>query len=50
MEVVEPVGGFWEVIDANLDARKVDANTLAFDVPVAANGETVLRYTVEVRY
>lgn len=50
VEVVEPVGGYWEIIDSSLEPRKVDANTLAFDVPVAANGETVLRYTVEVRY
>ncbi len=50
VEVVEPVGGFWEVSDSTLPPRKVDASTLAFDVPVPAHGETVLRYTVEVRY
>jgi len=50
VEVIEPVGGFWEVVDSSLPARKVDASTLAFDVPVPADGETVLKYTVEVRY
>ena len=34
VEVVEPVGGFWQVVESTLDPRKVDANTLAFDVPV----------------
>jgi hypothetical protein len=50
VEVIESVGGFWEVFESSLAARKVDAGTLAFDVPVPAGGETVLRYTVEVRY
>jgi hypothetical protein len=50
VEVVEPVGGFWEINASSLPARKVDASTLAFDVPVPAGGETVLTYTVDVRY
>jgi hypothetical protein len=50
VEVVEPVGGFWEVQSSSLPARKVDASTLAFAVPVAAGGQTVLTYTVDVRY
>jgi hypothetical protein len=33
-----------------LPARKVDASTVAFAVPVAAGGQTVLTYTVDVRY
>ena len=50
IEVVEPVGGFWEVQTSSLPARKVDASTLAFNVPVAAGGQTVLIYAVDVRY
>lgn len=50
IEVIEPVGGFWEVQSSSLPARKVDASTLAFNVPVAAGGQTVLTYTVDVRY
>jgi hypothetical protein len=50
VEVVEPVGGFWEVNQSSLPARKVDAQTLAFSVPVPAGGETVLTYSVDVRY
>jgi len=50
VEVIESVGGFWEIVETTLEARKVDAQTLAFDVPVKSDGETVLRYTVEVTY
>lgn len=50
VEVIEPVGGFWEVHQSSLPARKVDAQTLAFTVPVPAGGETVLTYSVDVRY
>jgi hypothetical protein len=50
VEVSEPVGGFWEVSDSNLEPRKVSASELAFDVPVPAEGEFVLKYTVDVKY
>lgn len=50
VEVSEPVGGFWEVVAESHEHRKVSANELAFDIPVAADGETVLRYTVQVKY
>jgi len=50
VEVSEPVGGYWEVAQSSLPYRKVSATELAFDVPVAADGETVLAYTVQVRY
>jgi hypothetical protein len=50
VDVIEPVGGFWEINASSLPARKVDASTMAFAVPVAANGQTVLTYTVDVRY
>lgn len=50
VDVVEPVGGFWEVQASSLPARKVDASTLAFAVPVPAGGQAVLTYSVDVRY
>ena len=50
VEVIERVGGYWEVMAASLPQRKLDATTIAFDVPVSATGETVLTYTVEVKY
>ncbi len=50
VEVVEAVGGYWEVVAESLEHRKLNASTLAYDVPVKADGETVLTYTVEVKY
>ena len=50
VEIVEAVGGFWEVVSESLDHSKVDSSTLKYDLPVKANGETVLTYTVEVKY
>lgn len=50
VEVVEAVGGYWEIVTESHDHRKLDASTLAFDVPVESDGETVLTYTVEVKY
>jgi hypothetical protein len=50
VEIIEQVGGYWEVVESSIEPRKVDAQTLGFDVPVKADGETVLRYTVEVKY
>ncbi len=50
VEVREPVGGFWKVVESNREARRISANELAFDVPVAADGEFVLNYTVDVKY
>lgn len=50
VEVSEPVGGYWEVVEESIAHRKVSAQELAFDVPVTADGETVLSYTVQVKY
>ena len=50
VEVSEPVGGYWEVVSESIDHRKVNASELAFDVPVPADGETVLKYTVQVKF
>jgi hypothetical protein len=50
VEVNEPVGGYWEVVSESIEHRKVNASELAFDVPVPADGETVLKYSVQVKY
>ena len=44
----EPVGGDWKIVDSSLPPVKVDAVTLGFDVPVPSDGETVVRYRVQV--
>jgi hypothetical protein len=46
--VREQIAGDWQVLESSLPARKEDAHTLAFDVPVSAGGEVVLRYRVRV--
>jgi hypothetical protein len=46
--VREPVNGEWTVVESSVPPDKIDARTLAFQVAVPANGETVLRYRVKV--
>jgi hypothetical protein len=46
--VREPVDGEWTVVESSVPSEKLDARTLGFQVPVPANGETMLRYRVKV--
>ncbi len=48
VEVREPVNGSWEVLESNFPAKKRDAFTLEFDVPVPASGSATLTYRVRV--
>lgn len=48
--VVEPAGGDWDVVSSSHTVRPVDAHAFAFDVPVPANGERIVRYRVRVRW
>jgi hypothetical protein len=50
VQVVEPVGGDWEIISSSHEATKLDAHTFRFNVNVAARGEVTIRYTVRVRW
>ena len=50
VEVNEPIGGNWQVLSSTHQATKTDAWAARFEVPVAASGETVLRYRVRVRW
>jgi hypothetical protein len=40
------VGGDWEVRNSSLDFTQRDASTIEFKIPVEANGETDLTYTI----
>lgn len=40
----------WEIIESSVEAIKKNANQVEFNVPVPANGETVLTYTVRYRW
>lgn len=46
----EPVGGEWRVVDSTHKATKIDAGTIGFEVPVPANGETVVKYRAQIAY
>jgi hypothetical protein len=46
--VRDRIDGDWQMLESSLSSRKEDAQTLAFDVPVPAGGEAVLRYRVRV--
>lgn len=48
IEVREPVNGSWEMLESSLPAKKINAFTLGFDVPVPANGTAKLTYRVRV--
>ncbi|MFO7652879.1 MAG: DUF4139 domain-containing protein [Candidatus Krumholzibacteriia bacterium] len=50
VEVREQVGGDWEVLSASHEHRKTSATELVFKVPVPADGESRLAYTVQVTY
>jgi len=50
VEVNEPIGGDWKMLESNFKAEKTAAFAARFDVPVAANGESVLKYRVRVRW
>ena len=50
VEVVEPVGGDWEIVSSSHPAHKKDAKTFVFEVQVPARGETKVSYRVRVRW
>ncbi len=49
VEVNEPIGGDWEMLSSTHKWTKTEAWAAQFDVPVAANGEAVLKYRVRMR-
>jgi hypothetical protein len=50
VEVNEPIGGTWRILSSTHEWLKTDAWAAQFQLPVAADGETVLRYRVRVTY
>jgi hypothetical protein len=49
INVTEEIPGDWEVINANFEYQKAGAHQLVFVVPVAAEGETKIKYVVRVK-
>lgn len=50
VEVNEPIGGDWEMLNSTFPATKSAAFAAQFEVPVAKDGTAVLKYRVRVRY
>jgi hypothetical protein len=48
--VREPMGGDWTLLSSSLPGKKIDQQTLEFEVPVAKGKETKLTYRVAVRW
>jgi len=48
--VNEPIGGDWRMIDSTFKWEKTAAFAARFTVPVAAHGESILKYRVRVRW
>jgi hypothetical protein len=50
VEVNEPIGGTWQMLRSTYPWTKTDAWAAQFNVPVAIDGTSVLRYRVRVTY
>jgi hypothetical protein len=48
--VNEPIGGEWTMLDSSFKYEKTAAFAARFTVPVAANGEAVLKYRVRIHW
>jgi hypothetical protein len=50
VQLNEPIGGDWEIVSSTHEAKKMEAFAAQFNVPVKANGESVLKYRIRVRW
>ena len=50
VEVYEPIGGDWEIVQESHAHKKKDAHTFTFDVNVPSRGKTKITYRVRVRW
>jgi hypothetical protein len=50
VEVREPVGGDWEVVNSNHKWTKLDSTTIGFSIPVEKDGAATLDYRVRVKW
>jgi hypothetical protein len=50
VEVREPIGGDWEVVNSNYKWMKLDATTIGFSIPVDKDGTSTLDYRVRVKW
>lgn len=50
VDVNEPIGGDWRIVGSSHEATKTAAWAARFSVPVEANGTSVLKYRVRVKW
>ncbi|MGB9861176.1 MAG: DUF4139 domain-containing protein, partial [Candidatus Bipolaricaulaceae bacterium] len=50
VEVIETLSGYWRILNSSLPYEVLDAQRVKFAVPVPAEGEASLEYTVEWHY
>lgn len=50
VDVREPLGGDWEVLNSNYKALKLDSSTIGFEIPVAKNESATLDYRVRIKW
>src|ERR1700678_660957 len=50
VEMREPLGGDWEIVNSNFTAQKLDVRTVGFEVPVSKDGTSKLTYRVRVKW
>ena len=50
VEVNEPIGGDWEMVSSSYKYTKTAAWAAQFNVPIAANGTSVLKYRIRARW
>jgi hypothetical protein len=50
VEVNEPIGGTWQMLHASYQWKKTEAWAAQFQVPVAVDGTSVLKYRVRATY
>jgi hypothetical protein len=50
VQVVEPVGGDWEILASSHEYKKIDAFTFSYTVTVPAREEAKIEYRVRVRW
>jgi hypothetical protein len=46
----EPIGGTWQMLRSSHEWKKTAAWAAQFSVPVAADGESILKYRIRVTY
>ena len=50
VEIFEPIGGDWTMVESTHKHDKKDAHTFTFDVNVPANGKTKIKYKIRVKW